>query len=157
MDIEQLNILTYKELKEIALEMDIIIPKKKETLIRDMLICFKEYEKYKEQKVDKYIKIKQLGDKGKEGTTYLVKTIDNIQYAMKTFKKTKSSNKIRKETELQQKVSEYDIAPKIIEIDTVSKYIVMERMDNHLFDIMKKQNGMLKESQQKQIIKIFKI
>jgi hypothetical protein len=87
MNISQLNVLTYNELKNIATGMDIKIPKKKEDLIIDMLKCFKEYEKYKKEKVDKYEKIKQLGEKGKEGTTYLVKTIDGNEYAMKTFKK----------------------------------------------------------------------
>ena len=47
MNITQLNVLTYNELKDIAIGMDIIIPKKKEDLIVEMLKCFKEYEKYK--------------------------------------------------------------------------------------------------------------
>ena len=157
MNIEQLNILSYKELKDIAIEMNIKISKKKEDLIIDMLKCFKEYEKYKKEKVDKYEKIKQLGEKGKEGTTYLVKTKDGNEYAMKTFKKTKSSDKLRKEASLQEKVSEFNISPKVIEIDTISKYIVMEKMDCHLIDKMKKQDGNLTEHQQKQIIKIFKL
>ena len=137
--------------------MDIIIPKKKEDLIVEMLKCFKEYEKYKKEKVDKYEKIKQLGEKGKEGTTFLVKTKDGNEYAMKTFRKTKSSDRLRKEAQLQEKASEFNISPKIIEIDTVSKYIVMEKMDEHLIDKMKKQDGNLTEKQQKQIIKIFKL
>ena len=41
MNIEQLNILSYKELKDIAIEMNIKISKKKEDLIIDMLKCFK--------------------------------------------------------------------------------------------------------------------
>jgi tRNA A-37 threonylcarbamoyl transferase component Bud32 len=156
MNISQLNVLTYNELKDIATGMDIKISKKKEELIIDMLKCFKEYEKYKKEKVDKYQKIKQLGEKGKEGITFLVKTIDGNEYAMKTFKKTKSSNRLRKEAYLQEKASEFNITPKIIEIDTISKYIVMEKLDEHLIDKMKKQDGNLTENQQKQIIKIFK-
>ena len=157
MDIKQLNILSYKELKDIASDMDIEIPRKKEDLILEMLSCFKKYEKYKKDKVDKYVKIKQIGEKGKEGTTYLVKTKDNKEYAMKTFKKTKSSDRIRKEAELQEKASKYIISPEVIEIDTISKYIVMERMDTHLYHKMKEQNGNITETQQKQIIKIFKL
>ena len=156
MDISQLNGLSYKELKEIALGMDIKIPKKKEDLVLEMLKCFKEYEKYKNEKIDKYEKIKQLGNKGKEGITYLVKTKDGKEYAMKTFRKTKSSDRLKKEVELQKMASEFNISPKVIEIDTVSKYIVMEKMDQHLIDIMKKQDGTLTEIQQKQVIKIFK-
>lgn len=157
MDITQLKLLSYKELKEIAVNMDLEIPKKKEDLILEMLKCFKEYEKYKKEKIYKYEKIKQLGEKGKEGITYLVKTKDNIEYAMKTFKKFKSSERLRKEAFLQEKASEFNIAPKIIEIDTVSKYIVMEKMDEHLIDKMKKQDGNITELQQKQIIRIFKL
>ena len=157
MDIKQLNSLTYKELKDIALNMDIIIPRKKDELITGMLNCFKEYEKYKKDKVDKYTKIKQLGEKGKEGVTYLVKTKDNHEYAMKTFKKTKSSDRLRKEAELQERASKYKISPEIVDIDTISKYIVMEKMDKHLYDKMKEQNGNITEIQQKQIIKIFKL
>ena len=157
MDITQLKLLTYKQLKEIAINMDLEIPKKKEDLILNMLKCFKEYEEYKREKIDKYEKIKQLGEKGKEGITYLVKTKDNIEYAMKTFKKIKSSERLKKEAFLQEKASEFNIAPKIIEIDTVSKYIVMEKMDEHLIDKMKRQDGNITELQQKQIIRIFKL
>ena len=156
MDIKQLNILSYKELKDIASDMDIEIPKNKDELIKIMLKCFKEWEKYKKEKIDKYEKIKQLGEKGKEGVVYLVKTKDGIEYAMKTFKSSKSSDRLKKEAQLQCIASEHNIAPKVIEIDTVKKTIVMEKMDKHLIDVIKVQEGHIKESQQKQIIKIFK-
>ena len=149
--------LSYTDLKEIATNMDIKIPKSKVELVDVMIDCFKEYEKYRKNKIDKYEKIKQLGNKGKEGVTYLVKNIKNgNEYAMKNFRKNKSSDKIRKETELQKKAFEYDISPEIIEIDTVSKYIVMEKLDKHLYDIMKKHNGNITKTDQKQIINIFK-
>ena len=75
---------------------------------------------------------------------------------MKTFKKNKSSSKLKKEAKLQEMASEYSIAPKVIEIDTVSKYIVMEKLDIHLLDVIKKQKRDITKSQQKQIINIFK-
>ncbi len=154
MNSSYLESLNYDELKEIALGMNIKIPKKKDELIKSMLKCFQEYEKYK---LEKYERIKQLGNKGKEGITYLVKDIktDKI-YAMKTFKKNKSINNIKKEGELQRLAAEFGIAPNVIDIDIINKTIVMEKMDKHLFDIMKLQNGNLTELQQKQIIKIFK-
>jgi serine/threonine protein kinase len=155
MDLKKLKNLSYTDLKDVAQNMDIKIPKNKDELIEIMIECFKEYEKYKKNKIDKYEKIKQIGNKGKEGITYLVKTKDGKEYAMKTFKKTKSSDKIRKEAKLQELASELGIAPKVIEIDTVSKYIVMEKMDKHLTDVMQKQEGNLTLQQQKQIIKIF--
>ena len=156
MDISKLKKLSYKELQDIAIDMDIKIPKKKDELILNMMDCFKKWEEYKKSNIDKYEKIKQLGNKGKEGVTYLVRTKDKKEYAMKTFKKNKSSDKIRKEAEIQTKASEFGISPKVIEIDTVSKTIIMEKMDTHLTDIMTQQNGDLTLSQQKQIIGIFK-
>ena len=74
---------------------------------------------------------------------------------MKTFKKNKSSKNIKKEAFLQQKASEFDIAPKVIDVDTISKYIVMEKMSSHLYEYIKK-DGKLTEKQQKQIIRIYK-
>lgn len=156
MNISKLKNLSYTELKDIAKDMDISIPKNKDELVKTMLKCFKEWEKYKREKIDKYEKIKQLGERGKEGVVYLVKTKDGKEYAMKTFKSNKSSDKLRKEAELQCMASEFNIAPKVIEIDTVKKTIVMEKMDTHLIDLIKKQNGNLTEFQQKQIIKIYK-
>ena len=143
MNVDDLQKLKFDELKKIALGMDIKIPKTKTELVTIMLDCFREYENYKKEKIDKYTKIQQLGNKGKEGITYLVKTNDDLKYAMKTFKKNKSSDKLRKEARFQEIASEYNISPKIIEIDTVSKYIVMEKLDKHLFDVLKEKNGIL--------------
>jgi len=155
MDFNYLQKLKYINLRKIGEDMGISIPKKKEDLINNILVCFKEYEEYKKEKIDKYTRIKQIGNEGKEGITYLVKTSDNQKFAMKTFKKTKSSSKIKQEADLQHKASLFDIAPKVIEIDTISKYIVMERLDTHLVDVMKTQNGNLTEEQQKDIMHIF--
>jgi len=148
--------LSYNDLKEVALGMDIKIPKTKDELIIIMIECFKEYENHKKNTIDKYNKIKQLGQKGKEGVTYLVKDKTGYEYAMKTFKKTTSSDKLKKEAKLQQKAYEFGIAPKVYEVDTISKYILMERMDKHLIDVVKEQNGDITLKQQKQIINIFK-
>ena len=156
MNKDDLKKIKYDELKNIAKDMDITISKSKDKLIDSMIKCFEEYQKYKKNKIDKYEKIKQLGEKGKEGVTYLVKTSKGKEYAMKTFKKNKSSLKLKKEAKLQDMASEYGISPKVIEIDTVSKYIVMEKLDNHLLDIIKKQKRDITKSQQKQIINIFK-
>ena len=155
MDSLQLNNLKFQELKDIAKDMHIEIPKKKDDLIVSILNCFKEYENYKKNNTDKYKIIKQIGNKGKEGVTYLCSTKDGIEYAMKTFKKNKSSKNIKKEAFLQQKASEFDIAPKVIDVDTISKYIVMEKMSSHLYEYIKK-DGKLTEKQQKQIIRIYK-
>ena len=45
----------------------------------------------------------------------------------------------------------------MIEYDTVGKYIVMEKLDTHLKDVLEKQKGVFSEYNQKQLIKIFKL
>ena len=75
---------------------------------------------------------------------------------MKTFKKTKSSDTLKKEAMLQQKAADFGLAPKVIDTDTVSKYIVMEKLDTHLLDYLNNQKGIFTQKQQKQIIQIFK-
>jgi tRNA A-37 threonylcarbamoyl transferase component Bud32 len=157
MNYTKLKIFDFDELKKIAEEMGIKVRCNKDHMIHDILAEMHEYERYKKDKIDKYVRKVQLGEKGKEGTTYLVENANKDEYAMKTFRKQKSSHMLRKEANLQQIAANKGISPNIIEIDTVSKYIVMEKMDGHLFDIMKKQNGNLKQSYQKQIVKIFKM
>jgi tRNA A-37 threonylcarbamoyl transferase component Bud32 len=155
MDTKYLHGLSFNSLKNIAEDMGLSIPTHKKELLDNILDCFKSYEEYKKEKLDKYKKIEQLGNTGKEGVTYLVKTNGGRYFAMKTFKKTKSSERLKQEAELQDMASKFGIAPKVIEIDTVSKYIVMEKLDKHLVDIMKQQNGDLTIEQQIQIINIF--
>jgi len=155
---ELLEKKSYEELKEIAKDIKITDEQyqNRNQLLILILKCFKEYEEYKTNIIDKYIKIKQLGNKGKEGITYLVKDkINNVEYAMKTFNKRKSPNNIKKEADFQKKAYDVGICPKVIDVDLVSNCIIMEKMDEHLFDIMKKQCGNLTEEQQKQILNIF--
>ena len=102
-----------------------------------------------------YKQTKKLGE-GKEGTTYLVTDINDHKYAMKTFRKQKSSKTLQREAELQQIAASVGISPKVIDIDTVSKYIVMELLEIHLWDLIVQNNGVLPKSFQKQIIGIFK-
>lgn len=150
----KLELLSYTELKDIANEMEIPVRRSKDDLVNDILSEFREYEKYKKEKIEKYTKHEQLGKPGKEGITYRV-TTKNDEYAMKTFKKSKSSERLLREAELQKMAADMDIAPRVIDIDTVSKYIVMEKLDNHLIDIIKRQGG-LTTSQQRQIIHAYK-
>jgi len=106
---------------------------------------------------NKYNIIKQIGNVGKEGITYLVqRKSDSSEFAMKTFKKTKSSKNILIESELQHIASKSGVCPKIIDVNVDEKFIVMEKLDTHLYDIMKKQNGDISKKHQEQIIDIFK-
>ena len=157
MDFNKLTLLNYNDLKELSQEMELPPSRSKNELIRNISHAFKEYEEYKEDKVDKYTIKKQLGAKGKEGTTYLVTTKSGKEYAMKTFRKRKSSTTLKKEAKLQSKASKYNICPRVIDVDVVSKYIVMDRLDGHLLDLIDKQHRILKTSQQKQIIEIYKL
>ena len=110
-----------------------------------------------EKKDDKYNIIKQIGNIGKEGTTYLVqRKNDGSEFAMKTFKKTKSTKNILIESELQHIASKSGVCPKIIDVNVDDKFIVMDKLDTHLYDIMKKQNGDISKKHQEQIIDIFK-
>lgn len=139
---------SYSELKNIALYLKIPVRRKRSDLLNDIKNTYKSK--------DKYIIIKQLGNKGKEGITYLVCTPNKKKCAMKTFSKKKSKSSLLKESKLQMMASMLGIAPKIIDVNVESKYIVMEKMDNHLINKINKQNGILTENQQKEIINIYK-
>jgi tRNA A-37 threonylcarbamoyl transferase component Bud32 len=131
-----------------------IISNNKNELINKILICFKEYDEFKTKNLNKYVICNQIGNKGKEGITFLVK-FRNKEYAMKRFNKKKSSINIQKEATLQIKASTSGISPKIIDVDIVNNFIVMEKMDKHLIDLIKENNGCLSDNYQKQIINIF--
>lgn len=155
MDFTILDTYSYTDLKNMSSRMELPSQKTKQDYIKSITEAFREYEEYKKNKIDKYTKIRQLGSAGKEGTTYLVKTKKGKEYAMKTFKKHKSSDTLVKEMELQKIASKHGISPKIIDYDTVSKYIVMEKMDENLFDVMIKNKGKLSTNHQQQLIQIF--
>lgn len=155
MDVNKLTELSYNELKIMGKKLNICIPKSKSQLISDIMTCLRDYETYKRDHIDCYKKIKQLGEKGKEGTSFLVEVSDGSQYAMKTFKPQKSIINITKEAELQKKGALEGISPSIIDVDLIGKTIVMEKLDRHLVDVMKKHEK-LSEQYQRQIISIYK-
>ena len=62
MDINYLRNLSFNSLKNVAEDMGISIPKKKNELIDNILVCFKQYEDYKKDKLDKYKKLEQIGN-----------------------------------------------------------------------------------------------
>jgi tRNA A-37 threonylcarbamoyl transferase component Bud32 len=154
--IEKLQTYKIDELQEFALKLDIEKKKSKKELISEIAECLEEYEKYKLKSNKKYRRITQLGNSGKDGTTYLVQTKDGKEYAMKTFKDTKDHNLIKVEINFQSLASEQGIAPEVIDYDTVLNYIVMEKMDYHLKELLKKQKGKLTKHQQLEIVNIYK-
>ena len=103
MDYTLLKNYSFSELKKMAKEMNLDSKKSKSEYIKDIQEAFQDYENYKTKKIDKYTRIRQLGNKGKEGTTYLVKDTKDREFAMKTFRKTKSSNTLKMEYILQKR------------------------------------------------------
>ena len=156
MNYSTLNNCSFFDLKKMAKEMDLKSRRSKIEYINDITKAFKDYEFYLKEKIEKYTRIRQLGNKGKEGITYLVKDRKNREFAMKTFRKTKSSNTLKNEYILQKRAASQGVSPRVVEYDSVSKYIVMEKMDIHLVDIMNKQKGNLGKNHQLQIIDIFR-
>lgn len=104
---------------------------------------------------DKWQKIKTLGHPGKEGVTYLVTNEDGKSYAMKTFRKTKSANRIREEKSYQEIAAKAGVSPSVIDYDIDHKYIVMDLLDDTLLNIVRKQGGQMSRVQEKQIYKIY--
>ena len=104
----------------------------------------------------KYKIIKKIGDKGQQGIVYLAKR-GNKEYAMKTFKQNKSGKTLEKEAKLQELASKYGISPKVYDYNIEEKYIVMDKLEGNILELIRDQGGILTLSQEKRIIDIFKI
>ena len=63
-------------------------------------------------------------------------------------------NKMLIETTFQKIASKYDLSPKIKEIDTDNRFIVMEKLDFNLIDYIKKNKGVISTNVQRRIIEI---
>ena len=99
----------------------------------------------------------QIGNTGKEAKTFDVEDKLGNHYAMKTFRKTKSASRIEEEVEFQRRCAKLGISPRIIDYDVDEKYIVMEKMDGHLYSILEANDGRLSEKIQKRILEIFRL
>jgi predicted Ser/Thr protein kinase len=154
MNFDKLSELSYGELKDMGKTLELSIPKSKVQLIENIVSCLKKYERYKRDHIDCYKKIKQMGEQGKEGTTFLVELDNGLQYAMKTFKPQKSITTLSREADLQKRGALEGISPNVIDVDLIGKSIVMEKLDKHLVDVMKK-SKCLSTNYQKQIISIY--
>lgn len=117
-----------------------------------------EFEKLRTTEISKYTKIVQLGQPGKEGTTFLV--MDPFRpekrYAMKCFRRTKSENRLAEEAHYQWIVSKAGLAPKVYEFNTKEKYILMEALDRTLLNILHENHGKFPESLQQKVIDLYK-
>ena len=87
---------------------------------------------------DEFEVIKQLGKDGAQGVVYLVEFNNGLRAAMKQFKKTKSSARIKVEAEFQEKAFDAGIAPEVMHVDLENKRIFMEPMQCRLVDVLKR-------------------
>jgi serine/threonine protein kinase len=155
MDRESLEKLSINELKKIAEKLDIKPSKRKGELINQIRNAFREWEDYKKDKVERYTRISVLGNKGREARTFLVYDKKRkIECAQKCYRKNKASQSIRREYEFQDRASKKGISPAVIDIDTISKTITMEKMEYDLVDLIQRQKGKLTRKQQEDIIKL---
>lgn len=154
MDKTKLQSLKLNELGVIAKSMDIDIKLcKKDIIIEKILLNFSNYLNYQKNIERKYNKKEILGKPGKEGIVYRV-VYRNKDYAMKTFKSVKSTVCLEKEAELLTIASKSGISPKVKEINTVFKFIVMDKIDTNLFDHLKSTKGEISNHLQTEIIRI---
>jgi len=127
--------------------------KKKESKAR----CAAVNKKTKTEASKNYEIKQQLGLRGRDGKTFLVLDKFGYEYAMKQFRSNKSIESILEEVFFQRKCSDIGLCPKIIDVDTKNKYIVMEKMDCHLLDEINSNGGILTEKRQKELIHILNI
>lgn len=86
---------------------------------------------------DDFKVIRKLGQDGAQGVVSLVEFPNRLQAAMKQFKKTKSSARIRSEADFQSRAAEAGIAPEVMHVDLQKKRIFMEPMDVRVVDVLK--------------------
>lgn len=145
----ELDTYSISDLKKIAEKLKLNQKRSKLELINDISSVFNQYLHCKKNL--KYKRHNQIGDKGKEGTTFLVTDVKGNEYAMKTFRKGKSSNKLYNEYLLQKKAAKVGVAPHVYDYNTADKWIVMEKMDYHLYEKI----TTLTKKQQERLVEIF--
>ena len=85
---------------------------------------------------DDFKVIRQMGDDGAQGVVSLVEFPNGLRAAMKQFKKTKSSARIKIEAELQQEAADAGISPDVMHVDLEKKRIFMEPMSRRIVDVV---------------------
>jgi predicted Ser/Thr protein kinase len=160
--LDNLNLMERLDVKDLLLRIDRnkylnLLPKKREVFELFKIYFIKE----KDIRSDDWVIKSLIGKPGKEGSAYIVYKKENPgrEYVMKEFREKKSFEKVRNETKFQAIASIYGISPKIYEYGRGPKpYIIMDKMnEGTIIDVIKRQNGVLKEEQQKQLINIYKV
>jgi tRNA A-37 threonylcarbamoyl transferase component Bud32 len=148
-----LKTLTLDDLRKKAEKYGI---KAKDMTKRELISFIQKEDSQKKKNLDKYQIKEQLGLKGKDGKTFLVVDKFGYEYAMKQFRKNKSVDGMLKEVQFQRRCSEVNLSPKIIDVDTKNKFIVMEKMDYHLLDEINANGGLLTDKRQKELVTLLK-
>jgi len=144
MDYSNIDDLSIKDLKSLADTLNIGYRRSAKDLIKD--IRNKKHELYKIGK--------QIGNEGKDAKVYEV-IVNGNKYALKQYKKSKSSSKIRKEADMQIKLSKRGISPDVIDVDLERKYIIMKKLTGHLFT--DEAGTIIKKKHQEQLYRIYNI
>lgn len=97
--------------------------------------------------------INSIGIEGRDGKVSLV-SFKGKKYALKQFRTSKPSEEIKKEINFLEKASKEGISPKIIHYDLKEKYIIMDLLENSLFDVLRMTNGIMSVFQQREFVKL---
>ena len=106
-------------------------------------------------KIKRYRTVKSLGRKGKEGSVFEVK-LRGKSYAKKQFRKSKSAAKIEKEVAMQKIGTKAGISPIIREFNLNDKYIIMQKLEKNLYDVMQRRGGTMAKVHQRALLRIFR-
>lgn len=159
--IEKLNKSSVTKLKELCKELNIKCTGfKKRDLIEVISKQYNLYENYKNNEEKKYEILDKIGNKGKDGVCYIVKKRGSRKrelYVKKQFRKSKSDKKIIQEYEIQSLASQLGVAPRVYEYNIIDNYIIMEKMDKHILQLIEEQRNKLTQEQQYQILEIYDI
>ena len=82
--------------------------------------------------MDDFKVLQQLGEDGAQGVVSLVEFPNGLRSAMKQFKHTKSTARIRKEADFQQLAADAGIAPEVMHVDLKNRRIFMEPMQSRV-------------------------
>lgn len=152
----QLRNFSKRDLNKFARDLGISTDQTKESVIHDIIEKIDNFREENKPKHLRFTKKVRLGERSSEGTTYLVENGYGTEFAMKTFRRNKSTNSLYREAKIQQLAANKNLAPNIYYVDAEMKYIVMDKLDTHLIDVIKFNGNRLTINNQKKIIQLFK-
>ena len=95
--------------------------------------------------MDDFKVLKQMGEDGAQGVVSLVEFPNGLKSAMKQFKKSKSTARIKQEADFQRIAADAGIAPEVMHVDLVKRRIFMEPMESRVVDVLEGSSDKLKE------------